>query len=87
MAEINLAKALKIKNRLTGRLAKVQVDIHLKTEIESYVLVVPSFHSTPISSETYGNLLVVGISYQASRHRAGRLESSPNPPAPGGFSP
>jgi hypothetical protein len=28
MAEITLAKALKIKNRLTGRLAKVQADIH-----------------------------------------------------------
>jgi hypothetical protein len=27
MAEITLAKALKIKNRLTGRLAKVQADI------------------------------------------------------------
>ena len=27
MAEITLAKALKIKNRLTGRLAKVQTDI------------------------------------------------------------
>jgi len=27
MAEINLAKALKVKNRLAGRLAKVQVDI------------------------------------------------------------
>ena len=27
MAEITLGKALKIKNRLTGRLAKVQVDI------------------------------------------------------------
>jgi hypothetical protein len=28
MAEITLAKALKVKNRLTGRLAKVQADIH-----------------------------------------------------------
>src|SRR5262249_3534981 len=27
MAEITLAKALKVKNRLTGRLAKVQADI------------------------------------------------------------
>ena len=27
MAEITLAKALKVKNRLTGRLAKVQSDI------------------------------------------------------------
>ena len=27
MAEITLAKALKIKNRLTGRLAKVQADV------------------------------------------------------------
>jgi hypothetical protein len=27
MAEITLAKALKLKNRLTGRLAKVQIDI------------------------------------------------------------
>jgi hypothetical protein len=27
MAEIRLAKALKVKNRLTGRLAKVQADI------------------------------------------------------------
>ena len=27
MAEITLGKALKIKNRLTGRLAKVQADI------------------------------------------------------------
>jgi len=29
MAEITLGKALKIKNRLTGRLAKVQVDIQM----------------------------------------------------------
>jgi hypothetical protein len=29
MAQITLAKALKIKNRLTGRLAKVQADIQL----------------------------------------------------------
>ena len=28
MAEITLSKALKVKNRLTGRLAKVQADIH-----------------------------------------------------------
>jgi hypothetical protein len=28
MAEMTLAKALKVKNRLTGRLAKVQADIH-----------------------------------------------------------
>lgn len=27
MAEITLAKALKVKNRLAGRLAKVQIDI------------------------------------------------------------
>jgi hypothetical protein len=27
MAEIKMAKALKIKNRLTGRLAKIQADI------------------------------------------------------------
>ena len=27
MAEITLAKALKVKNRLTGRLARVQADI------------------------------------------------------------
>lgn len=28
MAQITLAKALKLKNRLAGRLAKVQIDIH-----------------------------------------------------------
>jgi hypothetical protein len=33
MAEITLAKALKVKNRLTGRLAKVQADIQMYNSV------------------------------------------------------
>jgi hypothetical protein len=33
MAEINLAKALKVKNRLAGRLAKVQADIQVYNSV------------------------------------------------------
>ena len=33
MAEITLAKALKVKNRLTGRLAKVQADIQVYNSV------------------------------------------------------